>query len=187
MKPGMKLSMMLLTAVLFWSGLFYFASCTSSPEKRAVEMAEKALKATVDNPESIKILGVSKADSVFGKEYVSPHEKVSLSMHLMQYGQKLMEETDFFENLDKDDIGISEQMKRQLDAMTTLRALIASGDMNLKAKEGKSEKPFNGWKVKIDFEAKTLQGEPYHSEYWFILDKEAQCVVKSFEIPLQQD
>lgn len=187
MKPGMKLSMLLVTAILFWGGLFYFASCASSPEKRAVEMAEKALKATVDNPESIKILGVSKADSVFGKEYVSPHEKVSLSMHLMQYGQKLMEETDFFENLDKDDIGISEQMKRQLDAMTTLRALIASGDMNPTAKEGKSEKPFNGWKVKIDFEAKTLQGEPYHSEYWFILDKEAQCVVKSFEIPLQQD
>ena len=108
-------------------------------------------------------------------------------MHLMQYGQKLMEETDFFENLDKDDIGISEQMKRQLDAMTTLRALIASGDMNPTAKERKAEKPFNGWKVKIDFEAKTLQGEPYHSEYWFILDKEAQCVVKSFEIPLLQD
>lgn len=187
MKPGMKLSMLLVTAIFFWSGLFYFASCTSSPEKRAVEMAEKALKATIDNPGSIKILGVSKADSVFGKEYVSPHEKVSLSMHLMQYGQKLMEETDFLENLDKDDIGISEQMKRQLDAMTTLRALIASGDMNPTAKEGKSEKPFNGWKVKIDFEAKTLQGEPYHSEYWFILDKEAQCVVKSFEIPLQQD
>lgn len=60
-------------------------------------MAEKALKATIDNPGSIKILGVSKADSVFGKEYVSPHEKVSLSMHLMQYGQKLMEETDFLE------------------------------------------------------------------------------------------
>lgn len=60
--------MMLLTAVLFWSGMFYFASCASSPEKRAVEMAEKALKATVDNPESIKILGVSKADSVFGKD-----------------------------------------------------------------------------------------------------------------------
>ena len=38
--------------------------------------------------------------------------------------------------------------------------------------------------VKIDFEAKTLKGKPYHSEYWFILDKEAEIVVKSFEIPL---
>lgn len=181
----MKLSMMLLTAVLFWSGLFYFASCTSSPEKRAVEMAEKALKATVDNPESIQIKGVSKADSVFGKEYVNQHEKAALSMHLMQYGHKLMEETDYFQNLDKDDAAMNDQVTRQLDAMTTLRALIAYGEMEeAKAGQEKVAKPFNGWKVKIDFEAKTPQGKPYHSEYWFILDKEAEFVVKSFEIPL---
>ncbi len=67
--------------------------------------------------------------------------------------------------------------------MTTLRALIAYGEME-EAKVGKEKvvKPFNGWKVKIDFEAKTRK--PYHSEYWFILDKEAEIVVKSFEIPL---
>ena len=27
-------------------------------------------------------------------------------------------------------------------------------------------------------------GKPYRSEYWFILDKDATCVVNSFEIPL---
>ena len=43
---------------------------------------------------------------------------------------------------------------------------------------------FNGWKVKIEFEAKDSGGKPYRSEYWFILDKEALCVVKSFEVPL---
>ena len=181
----MKLSMMLLTAILFWGGMFYFASCASSPEKRAVEIAEKALKATVDNPESIKILGVSKADSVFGKEYVNPHEKAALSMHLMQYGHKLMEETDYFQNLNKDDTAMSDQVTRQLDAMTTLRALIAYGELEgANSQKAKEKKPFNGWKVKIDFEAKTPQGKPYHSEYWFILDKEAEIVVKSFEIPL---
>ena len=185
MRPGMKLSMMLLTAILFWGGMFYFASCASSPEKRAVEIAEKALKATVDNPESIKILGVSKADSVFGKEYVNPHEKAALSMHLMQYGHKLMEETDYFQNLDKDDAAMIDQVTRQLDAMTTLRALIAYGELEgANPHKAKEKKPFNGWKVKIDFEAKTLKGKPYHSEYWFILDKEAEIVVKSFEIPL---
>lgn len=143
------------------------------------------MKATVDNPESIQIKGISKADSVFGKEYVNPHEKAALSMHLMQYGHKLMEETDYFQNLDKDDAAMSDQVTRQLDAMTTLRALIAYGEMK-EAKVGKEKvaKPFNGWKVKIDFEAKTLKGKPYHSEYWFILDKEAEIVVKSFEIPL---
>ena len=111
----MKLTILLVTAVCFWSGLFYFASCSDHPEKRAVEIAERALKATVDNPESIQIKGISKADSVFGKEYVNPHEKAALSMHLMQYGHKLMEETDYFQNIDKDDIAMSDQVTRQLD------------------------------------------------------------------------
>ena len=106
-------------------------------------------------------------------------------MHLMQYGHKLMEETDYFQNLDKDDAAMNEQVTRQLDAMTTLRALIAYGELEgANPQKTKEKKPFNGWKVKIDFEAKTLKGKPYHSEYWFILDKEAEFVVKSFEIPL---
>ncbi len=185
MKSGMKLTILLVTAVCFWGGLLYFASCSGRPEKRAVEVAERALKATVDNPESIQIKGISKADSVFGKEYVNPHEKAALSMHLMQYGYKLMEETDYFQNLDKDDTAMSDQVTRQLDAMTTLRALIAYGELEgANPQKAKEKKPFNGWKVKIDFEAKTLKGKPFHSEYWFILDKEAEIVVKSFEIPL---
>lgn len=96
-----------------------------------------------------------------------------------------MEETDYFQNLDKDDTAMSDQVTRQLDAMTTLRALIAYGELEgANPNKAKEMKPFNGWKVKIDFEAKTLKGKPYHSEYWFILDKEAEIVVKSFEIPL---
>ena len=41
-----------------------------------------------------------------------------------------------------------------------------------------------GWKVKIEYEAQSESGKPYRSEYWFILDKDATCVVNSFEIPL---
>ncbi len=86
MKPGMNIIFMLVTAVSFWGGLFDLASCTGRPEKRGVEIAERALKATVDNPESIQIKVISKADSVFGKEYVNQHEKAAQSKHLMQYG-----------------------------------------------------------------------------------------------------
>ncbi len=44
MKPGMKMIIMLVTAVCFWSSLFYFASCSGRPEKRAVEIAERAFE-----------------------------------------------------------------------------------------------------------------------------------------------
>ena len=185
MKPGMKIIIMLVTAVSFWGGLFYFASCSGRPEKRAVEIAERALKATVDNPESIQIKGISKADSVFGKEYVNQHAK-GCPFHALDAvrpqvdgGNGLLPEPR------KDDTAMSDQVTRQLDAMTNLRALIAYGELEgANPQKAKEKKPFNGWKVKIDFEAKTLKGKPYHSEYWFILDKEAEIVVKSFEIPL---
>ncbi|EJX03937.1 hypothetical protein EVA_07955 [gut metagenome] len=187
MKPGRKLLIILLTTVCFWGGLFYCISCCNSPDKRAMEVAERALRTLVDNPESIQIKGISKAEPVFGKEYVNPHEKAALSMHLMKYGQKLMEETDYLQKPGREADGIREQLTRQLDAMTTLRTLIAYENRTEAKSEkgkGKTAKPFNGWKVKIDFEAKTPQGKPYHSEYWFILDKKAEIVVKLFEIPL---
>ena len=38
--------------------------------------------------------------------------------------------------------------------------------------------------VKIEYEATDSDGQPYRSEYWFIMDKDAQCVIRSFEIPL---
>ena len=68
-------------------------------------------------------------------------------------------------------------MERQMEAMSVLRSMTPQANDNV-------TKSFTGWKVKIEYEGKDSGGKPYHSEYWFILDKEAQCVIKSFEIPL---
>lgn len=40
--------------------------------------------ASVDNPESVKIVGISKPDSVFGREYVTMKEKIALSVAMMK-------------------------------------------------------------------------------------------------------
>lgn len=73
----MKIIVILVSIVLFWSGVFYFVSCSDQPEKRAVKVAELALKASVDNAESVRVKGISQPDSVFGREYVSMDEKMS--------------------------------------------------------------------------------------------------------------
>lgn len=76
-------------------------------------------------------------------------------------------------------------MKRQMEAMTALRPLMLSGELKSVSDESSQErKTFSGWKVKIEYEATDSDGQPYRSEYWFIMDKEAQCVIRSFEIPL---
>ena len=80
MKPGMKIWIILVSIVLFWIGVFCFVCCADNLDDRAANMAEKALRASVHNPESIRILAVSKPDSVFGHTYITQEEKMALSM-----------------------------------------------------------------------------------------------------------
>ena len=79
----------------------------------------------------------------------------------------------------------SERVCSGICTMTALRSLMVTGELKPTGDEASQErKPFSGWKVKIEYEATDSDGQPYRSEYWFIMDKEAQCVIRSFEIPL---
>ena len=180
MKQGKKLLILPAVAVL----LSMVSGCSNNSENKAQDIARKALLASVDNPESVKIVGISKPDSVFGREYVTMKEKMALSVALMKMSRRFMEDTDFA-NPDSESHGMSGQMKRQIDAMTALRSIIVSDELKPAGDAaGQERKSFSGWKVKIEYEATDSDGQPYRSEYWFIMDKEAQCVIRSFEIPL---
>ena len=89
-----------------------------------------------------------------------------------------MADTQDLSNLDLSNQVTTELMERQMSAMSVLRSLAAPHI------PGEPKPPFNGWKVKIEYEALSPNGNPYHSEYWFILNKDADCVINSFEIPL---
>lgn len=177
MRPGTRLAIILASIILFWGVVGYLVFRGDNPKKRAVEVAELALKVSVDNPKSVKIIGISQPDSVFGREYITMDEKMSISMAMMKVNEKVMKLTDGLENFNPDDKEISVLMERQMEAMSVLRSMTPQANDNV-------TKSFMGWKVKIEYEGKDSGGKPYHSEYWFILDKEAQCVIKSFEIPL---
>ncbi len=173
MKQGKKLLILPAVAVLLGMG----TGCSDNSENKAQDKAKKALMASVDNPESVKIVGISKPDSVFGREYVTMKEKMALSVAMMKISRRFMEDTDF-DNPDSECHGMSGQMKRQMDAMTALRSLMVSGELKPMGDESSQErKPFSGWKVKIEYEATDFDGQPYRSEYWFIMDKEAQCIL----------
>ena len=153
MKQGKKLLILPAVAVLLGMG----SACSGNSENKAQDMARKALMASVDNPEAVKIVGISKPDSVFGREYVTMEEKMALSVAMMKISRRFM----------------------------ALRSLMVTGELKPAGDEASHErKPFSGWKVKIEYEATDSDGQPYRSEYWFIMDKEAQCVIRSFEIPL---
>ena len=58
MRTGMKIWIILASIMLFWGGVFCFVCCSDNLENRATDMAEKALRASVHNPESIRIMGL---------------------------------------------------------------------------------------------------------------------------------
>lgn len=179
MKPGMKLTILLISGVIIWGSIFFAIGCSNNPRERAKSVAEKSLLACVDCPETVKIKAVSKPDSVFGRDYVTQDEQMNIAMAMLKINQKVMAETDNMENIDFENKEMTELMERQMSALSVLRSLVRFDDL-----EKKEQKPFNGWKVKIEYEAQSESGKPYRSEYWFILDKDATCVVNSFEIPL---
>lgn len=179
MRPGTKLAILLISGVIVWSAIFCVIGCSNNPRSRAKSVAEKSLLVCVDRPETVKINAISKPDSVFGRDYVTQDEQMNIAMAMLKINQKVMAETDDMENIDFENKEMTELMERQMSALSALRSLVRFDDP---AKQEK--KPFNGWKVKIEYEAQSESGKPYRAEYWFILDKDATCVVNSFEIPL---
>ena len=179
MRQGTLIIVILVSAVLFWGGVAVFIACSNNPKDKALSVAEKALMASVDNPECVRILNISKADSVFGKEYITMEERKSLSVAMMRINEKVMKETDGLEDFNPENKEVIALMQRQMSAMSVLRDIVSHNPLPHGQKE-----PFNGWKVKIEYEAKADNGKPYRSEYWFMLDKDAVCVVKSFEVPI---
>lgn len=179
MKPGMKIAILLIGGLLVWGGIFFLACQREDPRARAREVAEKSLYACVDCPESVSIKAVSKVDSVFGRDYVTQEESMNIAMAMFKINEKIMTDTDNMENFNFEDPSLSALMERQMSALSALRSIVS-----FRNPDDKERKPFNGWKVKIEYEARNEDGNPYCSEYWFILDKEATCVVNSFEIPL---
>ena len=175
----MKLTILLISGVIIWGSIFFAIGCSNNSKERAKSVAEKSLLACVDCPETVRIKAVSKPDSVFGRDYVTQDEQMNIAMAMLKINQKVMAETDNMENIDLDNREMTELMERQMSALSVLRSLVRFDDL-----EKKEQKPFNGWKVKIEYEAQSESGKPYRSEYWFILDKGATCVVNSFEIPL---
>ena len=171
-----KVLYLLLASLVLAGGITAFLlKDSSNPKDLAREVAEKALLASVDRPETVKIHAVSMPDSVFGRDYITQEEKMAISVAMMKVSEKVMKETDGFEKMDFGDKAMADLMERQM--MSVIRNFASYETYN-------SKKQFSGWKVKIEYEAESTDGSPYRSEYWFILDKEAVCIVKSFEIPL---
>ncbi len=104
---------------------------------------------------------------------------MEIAKAMMKVNQEVMRATNGFDNINPTDKTVSSLMERQMNAMSAMRSVV-----RMRSDEQKKKPRFSGWKVKIDYQAQTTNGVPYRSLYWMFLDRDASCVVKSFEIPI---
>lgn len=159
---------------IFLISAIYF----TKPSHLAVDAAKEALYASVDNPDSIRIIAISKPDSVFGRDYVTDEERMNLTLTMIKVNEYLMTKTGDLDQLDMNDASLNDLMTRQMSASNMIRSLMHSGIIRHK------ENPFTGYKVKIEYQGVSGFGNKFHAEYWFIVDKSGRHVITSFEIPV---
>ena len=74
MKQQKVLGLLLASLVLAGGITAFRLKDSSNPKNSARKVAEKALLASVDRPETVKIHAVSMPDSVFGRDYITQEE-----------------------------------------------------------------------------------------------------------------
>lgn len=80
----MKLAVLVASCIIMWGGIALLFHFCNRPDKRAAGVAETALYASVDNPESVRIVAISEPDSVFGRNYVNDDEKMAIAVYRAQ-------------------------------------------------------------------------------------------------------
>lgn len=154
--------------------LLLIQSC-GKVENKVVDLATENLKLSLENPNSLKVIGVSKVDSAYGINYFTQQELRGIFEVTKKVTEKVVKQTNNLTDFNTDDQSSLSLLERQLRASTEVRSLIL--------KSGKKGS-FSGYKVKIDYECEDLQGNVYRSERWFFTNPEATHILKTFELPL---
>lgn len=171
----------------FWMGLFAFGlvvlsillisflfkgKCTGD---KAETTAIAALKMQVEKPQTLKILHVSKPDSVFRNRLCPDHEVIEMSSRFLDYSMTLMDDP---ENMKSDfkNPAYMAAMERFSENSATMEKL----NRMLESEPGE----FCGWRVKVNYTANDRSNTTYKAEKWFIFDKNKTHILNSFDVPM---
>ncbi len=152
---------------------FLLVSCDK--KEQMVRLAEQNIRQSIDNPDQLKILGVSEPDSAFGAGYFSQKEVKGMTMMMQKVSDVIMKRTSNMTKFNPDDHYVIDLAQRQMRAMSEIRSLI-----HLSGQKGE----WSGWKIKVDYEAVNREGQTYRAERWMFLDKEGKIIFKTLELPI---
>ncbi len=139
------------------------------------KIAINALSLKVDNPSSLKVLDISKPDSVFGNRMCPEYELMELSERFLEYSLNIMQSSPE-ERVGENNAAYVCKMNRYSESSNALNSLNAMLE--------KPQGSHCGWRVKVKYQAIDNSDTPYISEAWLIFDKEKKHVLNSFDISL---
>lgn len=163
-----KIFFLLLTSVLF-------LSCGRRPEYKARDLAIENLKLSVDNPDQLKVLSVSRVDSAFGTNYFTDSEIRRLFESSRKVSEKVMKLTDNLTHLNNATPALLSLIERQMKSSSEVRSLLLHPN-----KKG----AFSGYKFRINYQSQDTNGITYKAERWFFTDPKGKQIIRSFEVPL---
>ena len=166
MQKSERLVLVLLTVA-------FLTSCDRN--RQLQELAKTTLQQTIDNPEHLKIIGVSEPDSAFGTSYFSQHEISAMINVMNKVSDSIMKRTNNMTEFHSDDYYVIGMAERQMRATSDIRSIIYNT---------KKKGTWSGWKVKIDYQCRDNNNSCYRAERWFFIDKKGSHVIKTFELPL---
>ena len=161
----------LILAVAVLLGL---TACTDKSQQMT-KQAEMSLRQSIGEGNDVKITGISKPDSAFGSNYLTPEEKKAVIGTMKKVTDQIMSRTQNMTAFDPNDTYVIGLAERQMKANADLRQMLFDCD-----KKGE----WSGWKVKIDYEVHNGHEQNYRAERWFFLDKEGSVIFKTMEFPL---
>lgn len=162
--------------LLFLTSFCIMACDSSSDTKQKVKaLALDNLELIVEAPQQLNITSVSEVDSAFGVSDFTEQELRLMFDATKALSNKIMYETNGFENLEATDPSLQELFDRQMKTTSEMRQLMMQ--------QRKGQEAFSGYKLSIKYQC-LLNGYPYKAIRWYFIDPKGLQVLKTYEIVL---
>ena len=169
-----KRKSLFMTAALAAVAMTAFTSCNYKRDNMKKLVAEN-MRETTEYPNSLQLLSMSEPDSAFGTDYFTRKEITGIMQTMKAVTKTIMVKTNNMQDFNPDNPFIMNLADKQMAAANNIRSIIMNN--------GKKSS-WSGWKIKVDYQAKTKDGIDYKAEKWLFLNRRGNAIIKSFEIPL---
>lgn len=163
----------LLGTTVLWKQLPW--TNTDSHRRKTVE---KALRFSLSDDPTLKIIGFSKTDSIVDYRFFNENDARQLMEILDYLSAKTMEEYNLAGYSGGNDARMIELSTASTNASRAMDAVMTQLSTPV-VEHGR----LTGWKIKVVYEITTAGQNPVRQQFWAVLSPEGDAVLQSFTLP----